>query len=83
MFIFTVAIDGDVLEVVSPFQKGTTAGRLLTKRGDGGYMIIMQTEDAVARRRYIEKHGLAKVITSHLQDDFAMLQYHPKGILGM
>ncbi len=37
------------LEVVSPVTAGTTAGRLLEKRGvDGGYMIILQTDSVVA-----------------------------------
>ena len=34
------------LEVVSPRQPGTTAGRYLERRGgDGGYMVIVQTDD--------------------------------------
>ena len=34
------------LEVVSPKQPGTTAERLLQKRGgDGGYMVILQVDD--------------------------------------
>ncbi len=34
------------LEIVSPTTEGTTAGRLLDKRGgDGGYMVILQTDD--------------------------------------
>jgi len=34
------------VEVVSPTEDGTTAGRLLKKRfGDGGYMILLQTDD--------------------------------------
>ncbi len=34
------------LEVVSPVHEGTTAGRLLQRRGgDGGYMVIVQAED--------------------------------------
>src|ERR1700727_3727281 len=39
------------LEVVSPKEPGTTAGRLLEKRGgDGGYMVILQVEDLVQAR---------------------------------
>jgi hypothetical protein len=72
-----------MIEVVSPFQQNTTAGRLLEKRGDGGYMIIMQTEDAKKRREYIEAKGLSKVITSQERDDVVFVQYHPKGIKGM
>ncbi len=34
------------VEIVSPTEDGTTAGRLLKKRfGDGGYMILLQTDD--------------------------------------
>ena len=39
------------LEVVSPVREGTTAGRLLDRRGgDGGYMVILQTVDLRADR---------------------------------
>ena len=35
-----------LLEVVSPTQDGTTAGRLLDKRGgDTGYMVILEVDD--------------------------------------
>lgn len=78
-----VPLGGDMIEVVSPFQESTTAGRLLSKRGDGGYMIIMQTEDAKKRRDHIEAEGLAKVIFSQEHDDIILVQYHPKGIKGV
>lgn len=45
-------------------------------------MIIMQTLDATARRRFIESKGLGKVIYSHEHDDAVCIQYHPKGIPG-
>ncbi|KAI1608786.1 hypothetical protein EDD37DRAFT_386811 [Exophiala viscosa] len=77
-----VAIGGDIIEVCSPFKPDTTVGRLLKKRGDGGYMIIMQTSDAVARKRYIESKQLAKVIFHHSHGDSECIQYHPKGIAG-
>ncbi|KAJ9614469.1 hypothetical protein H2200_002606 [Cladophialophora chaetospira] len=79
---FLVAIGGDIIEVVAPFKPGTTAGRLLQKRGNGGYMIIMQTVDAAARRKYIESNNLAKVIWTHSYADSEAVQYHPKGIAG-
>jgi len=79
---FLVAIGGDVIEVVSPTKPGTTAGRQLEKRGDGGYMIIMQTEDARARRKYIEEKKLAKVIWTHDGKESVAVQYHPRGIKG-
>ena len=77
-----VAVGGDVIEVVSPKEPGTTAGRLLDRRGDGGYMLIMQTSDAQKRRQYIESKGLARVIWSHEGKDSVAVQYHPKGIRG-
>jgi hypothetical protein len=77
-----VPIGGDFIEVVSPIKGGTTAGRLIEKRGDGGYMIIMQNEDAKKRREHIEAKGLAKVIFEHTFEDSVCIQYHPKGIKG-
>ena len=75
-------LGGDVIEVVSPVQEKTTAGRLLDKRGDGGYMIIMQTEDAKKRRDYIETTKKARVIWGYEHEDVTCVQYHPKGIPG-
>lgn len=45
------AIGDHILEVVSPKQDGTTAGRYLDRRGgDGGYMILVQVDDLDAHR---------------------------------
>jgi hypothetical protein len=78
-----VPLGGDLIEVVAPIREGTTAGRLLEKRGEGGYMLIMQTADAKGRRNYIEAQGLATVIFGHERDDVVCVQYHPRGIRGM
>ncbi|KAH7069552.1 hypothetical protein BKA63DRAFT_421404 [Paraphoma chrysanthemicola] len=77
-----IPLGGDLIELVSPFKDGTTAGRLLDKRGDGGYMIIMQTEDARKRREHIEAKSLSKVIWGYDHGDVVCVQYHPKGIKG-
>ncbi|KAF2123533.1 hypothetical protein P153DRAFT_303653 [Dothidotthia symphoricarpi CBS 119687] len=79
---FLIPLGGDFIEVVSPFKANTTAGRLLEKRGDGGYMVIMQTVDAKKRREHIEARGLAKVIFEHDHGDAVCVQYHPKGVKG-
>ncbi|ORX96645.1 hypothetical protein BCR34DRAFT_628784 [Clohesyomyces aquaticus] len=79
---FLVSLGGDIVEVVAPTKPGTTTGRLLDKRGDGGYMIIMQTEDAKARREYIEAQGLGRSIWGYEHHDCVCVQYHPKGIKG-
>jgi hypothetical protein len=80
---FLIPVGGEVIEVVAPTKPGTTAGRLLDRKGDGGYMIIMQTGDAKKRKEYIESKGLAKVIFMHETEDSCTVQYHPKGIPGM
>ena len=47
------------LEVVSPIQENTTAGRLLDRRsGDGGYMVIVQVEDLESEKTRIESAGI-------------------------
>jgi len=80
--LWSVAIGGNIIEVCSPFKEDTAVGRLLKKRGDGGYMIIMQTMEAGKRREYIESKKLAKVIFTHYHGDAQCIQYHPKGIPG-
>jgi hypothetical protein len=45
------AIGDAFLEVVSPVQDGTTAGRYLDRHGDGGYMLIFQFADLAAARQ--------------------------------
>ena len=72
------------LEVGSPKQEGTTAGRLSEKRGgDGGYMVILQVPDihqarariAAAKARIVEQadlHG-GTVAMSHV---------HPRDVGG-
>jgi hypothetical protein len=70
------------LEVVSPKQPGTTAGRLLEKRGgDGGYMVILQVDDleqALAR----VKHASARIADQMDKDGAAFTHIHPKDIGG-
>ena len=41
-----IPVGNTFLEVVSPAQEGTTAGRYLERRGgDGGYMLVLQPRD--------------------------------------
>ncbi|KAE9987074.1 hypothetical protein EG328_003856 [Venturia inaequalis] len=74
---FLLPLGGDLLEVVSPTRPNTTAGRLLDRRGDSGYMIIMQNLDASARCKYIESLG-HDVIWGYSHDDVECVQYHPR-----
>lgn len=66
-----VATIGDTfLEVVSPVQENTTAGRYLERRGgDGGYMVILQVEDLEAARSRLEGVGARIVWTARGDGD--------------
>ena len=57
------------LEVVSPIQPGTTAGRYLDRRGgDGGYMVIIQCDDLDADRARVAELGVRVVWQADLPD---------------
>ncbi len=70
------------LEVVSPKQEGTTAGRLLDKRGgDGGYMVILQVADMAEARARVQAAG-ARIVDQADLDGVAMTHIHPKDVGG-
>ena len=75
-------IGGDLIEIVAPTQDGTTAGRYLSRRGgDGGYMIILQCDDAVAHRERIAELGVRE-IWRHDDDDCHATHFHPADVPG-
>jgi catechol 2,3-dioxygenase-like lactoylglutathione lyase family enzyme len=70
------------LEVVSPKQAGTTAGRLLEKRGgDGGYMVILQVDDLTQALAKV-KDASARIADQRDKDGAAFTHIHPKDIGG-
>jgi catechol 2,3-dioxygenase-like lactoylglutathione lyase family enzyme len=70
------------LEVVSPKETGTTAGRLLEKRGgDGGYMVILQVDD-LAQALAKVKDASARIADQRDKDGAAFTHIHPKDIGG-
>lgn len=70
------------LEVVSPTREGTTAGRLIDKRGgDGGYMAIFQCADLVAARARIAARGV-RVADQFDGDGVAFTHLHPRDLGG-
>lgn len=55
-------IGDQFLELVSPITEGTTAGRLLDKRGgDGGYMALYEVDDLDARMTRLASLGVRNV----------------------
>jgi Glyoxalase-like domain len=70
------------LEIVSPIQEGTTAGRYLDKRnGDGGYMAIFDSDEIDRWRARIAANGVREA--SFLEyEGFNALQMHPRDMGG-
>lgn len=67
-----------LLEVVAPIVEGTTAERYLERRGgDGGYMVITQTDDHVARRARVDELGI-RIVGQFDDDGFTNMQLHPR-----
>jgi hypothetical protein len=68
------------LEVVSPTRADTTAGRLLDRRGgDGGYMVIVQTDDLERDRRRMAELGVRIVWQIELPDA-RTIHLHPRDV---
>ncbi len=77
-----VFVFGDqFIEIVSPVQPGTTAGRLLDKRGDSGYMLILQTDDLKRERVRFAALGVRAVFDAD-HADISAVHLHPKDIGG-
>lgn len=77
-----MTIGDTFLEVVSPTQTGTTAGRLLERRGgDGGYMVLVQTDDIEFMRNHTESLSVRKIWELD-SDDTKAFHLHPKDIGG-
>jgi hypothetical protein len=75
-------IGGDLIEIVAPIREGTTAGRYLERRkGDGGYMIILECNDALAERHRIAALGI-RDIWRHDGDDRHATHFHPADVPG-
>jgi hypothetical protein len=77
-----VYVFGDqFVELVSPVQAGTAAGRALDRRGDCGYMLLLQTDDFERERARITALGVRTVWQAEFADIRAM-HLHPKDLGG-
>jgi hypothetical protein len=71
----------DFLEIVAPFQPGTSAGRYLARRGgNGGYMVIFQSADAREERARIAKLGVRFIHETDRPGPYHATQFHPKDL---
>jgi hypothetical protein len=69
------------LEVVSPIEEGTTAGRYLERRGRSpvGYMVLVQVDDLDVVRRRADDLGIRTVWSVDL-DDIRASHLHPRDL---
>jgi hypothetical protein len=71
-------LGNDFLEVVSPVRDDAPAARYRARQGgDGGYMVMLQSDDLAADRRRLDRLGIRIVWTGELED-IAGLHLHPK-----
>lgn len=79
---FLMPVGNNFLEVVAPMQEGTAAGRYLERRGgDGGYMVIMQCEDAEAAKARVMGMGI-RLVADLKRGGNHGIQLHPKDVPG-
>jgi hypothetical protein len=70
------------VEVISPFEENTAAGRHLERLGgDGGYMTLFQVDDIAAARARIDRLGL-RVIYELDRDGDTDIHLHPADVPG-
>src|SRR4051794_5146173 len=67
------------VEVVSPVQESTAAGRFLDRRGDGAYMAMFQIDDLAGARERAAALGVREVWGIEL-DDISAVHLHPADI---
>ena len=73
----------DFLEIVSPIEANTSAGRYIERRkGDGGYMVILQVTDAKAERARVAGHGVRVVAQKDLPE-YQYSHFHPADTSGV
>jgi hypothetical protein len=76
-----MALGDCFVEVVSPMQDGTTAGRFLDRNGDGPYMLLFQVDDLPSARERVGELGIREVWSIELPD-IAAVHLHPADIGG-
>jgi hypothetical protein len=67
------------VEVVSPVEDDTAAGRFLDRHGDGAYMAMFQIDELAAARERAARLGIREVWSIEL-DDITACHLHPADI---
>jgi hypothetical protein len=76
------ALGDTFLEVVSPITEGTSAGRLLARRGEAcGYLVMFQVPSVAAARARAAENGVREVFAVDLED-MVEAHLHPSDMHG-
>lgn len=76
-------VGGEFLEIVSPREAGTSAERYIERRGgDGGYMVILNCDDAPAARARAAGHGVREIFRID-RPGYVATQFHPRDCGGV
>lgn len=71
-------IGNSFVEIVAPMQDKTAAGRYLDRRkGNGGYMVILDTDELDRWQRHVDAIGV-RVAARLASDGYRGLQLHPR-----
>lgn len=71
-------IGNSFVEIVAPTKDGTAAGRYLERRkGDGGYMVILDTDELERWQKHVDAIGV-RVAARLVSDGYRGLQLHPR-----
>lgn len=76
-----LGIGTDFLEVVAPVRPGTAAGRHLDRRGEGGYMLLIEVDDIAATRARAAAAGVRAAWAVDLPD-ISATHLHPADLGG-
>jgi hypothetical protein len=77
-----MALGDTFVEVISPVEEGTAAGRHLKRLGgDGGYMVMFQVDDIAAARARIQQLGIRVVYELDREGD-TDIHLHPADVPG-
>jgi len=77
-----ITLGDTFLEVVCPTEEGTTAGRLLQRRGgDGGYMVIVQVDDLSVEKDRLAETDI-RIVWEADTGRARAVHLHPKDVPG-
>lgn len=72
-----LTIDQTFLEFTAPREPDTMPGRLVAKRGDIGYMVVVQVEDIAAVKARAAARGITMVMEG-TYEGHSISQWHPR-----